>query len=121
MNDYQILSAVRENGGSITFKELMDMGLSDKKHNPVEDSYRIENLLSGGFLSGSIAPYGRIRMERKGTALLDLLEQKLQELENQRADKIAEQEKQRQFSVKLAILSEVISFLLGFLLRALLG
>lgn len=115
MTEFQILTAIRNNGGSIGFTDLMDLGLLGSKPDGNADKYRIERLLVDHYISGDARADGTIRMEPKGTVLLDQLEEKLKQLEQDRADEIAKEKRERKFSAILAISSELIAFALGFI------
>lgn len=121
MTDFQILTAIRNNGGSIGFTDLLNQGLSDPKPDTKADKHRVENLLADRYISGDACAYGTLRMERKGTALLDQLEQKLNQLEKDRADEVSKEKRERKFSIVLAILSELLAFALGFLTHILIS
>ena len=121
LTDYQILTAIRNNGGSIGFTDLLNQGLSDPEHNPVADKHRIQNLLTGKCISGSTTAYGTIRMEPKGTALLDQLEEKLKQRDQDRADEVSKEKREHTFSIALTILGELFAFALGFLTHVLIS
>ena len=121
MTDFQILTAIRNNGGTIEFTDLLNQGLSDPKHNPVADKHRILNLLSDNCISGRPIAYGTICMEPKGTALLDQFEEKIKQDAQYRADEVAKEKRERKFSIALTIFSELIAFALGFLTHILIS
>ena len=115
MTDFQILAAIRNNGGSIGFTNLLDKGLSDPKPDGEVDKYRIKKLLADHYISGDASAYGTIRMEPKGTVLLEQIEQKLYQCEQDRADEMAKEKRERKFAVAMVILGELLAFALGFL------
>ena len=115
MNDFKILAAIRDNGGTIGFVDLLNQGLSDPEPNAVADRHRILNLLSENYISGNPDAYGTIRIEPRGTVFLDRLEESLKQLDQDRAEKTAKEKRERKFSVMLVVLTELMSFALGFL------
>lgn len=115
MNTFQVLSVIRENGGTIGFVDLLNQGLSNPNSDSLADKQRIQNLLAEGYISGNTEAYGTIRMEPKGTVLLDQLEEKLKQLEQNRADEVSKEKRERKFSIALTIFGELLAFALGFL------
>ena len=77
MTDFQILDAIRNNGGSIGFTDLLNQGLSMSKPDGNADKYRIQRLLADHYISGDASAYGTIRIESKGLVLLEQIEQQL--------------------------------------------
>lgn len=121
MTDFQILTAIRNNGGSIGFTDLLNQGFLYPKPDGKVDKYRIENLLADHYISGDTSAHGTIRMEPKGTVLLEQIEQKLYQHEQDRADEMAKEKRERKFSVALTIFGELIAFALGFLTHLLIS
>lgn len=115
MTDFQILTAIRNNGGTIGFTDLLNQGLTDPKPNLKADEHRIRNLLSGNCISGKPDAYCSIHMEPNGTALLDQLEENLKQIEQKRADEVAKEKRHRKFTIAITIFSEFLAFGLGFL------
>lgn len=83
MTEFQILTAIRNNGGSIGYVELLNKLRKKRRFNPFAKDYPdaqyIEHLLSMEYISGSPKAYGRIKLEPSGTArLVELTQERTQ-------------------------------------------
>ena len=61
MTELQILNAVKNNGGSIDFTALLNLGKTDLTWEPIADQQMIEQLIDGKVLSGKTEAYSCIR------------------------------------------------------------
>lgn len=121
MTNFQILTAIRNNGGSIEFTRLMDVGLSDPDLDPKSDKQRIQHLISQGCISGDTKAYSRISMLPKGTALLDSMNHKRDNADEQAKSNALKERKQVRISFAQLLLGSAITLaieLILFLLAA---
>lgn len=121
MTDFQILAAIRKNGGYIGYTDLINQGLSDPNPDPVADKHRILNLLSENYISGNTEAYGAIHMEPRGTALLDQFEQKINQIEENEANLKSNEKRQRRFTVAITVLSSLLSFIFRYISKLIFG
>ena len=79
MTEFQILSAVHNSGNTISYVDLLNQGLTDPRPDPCSDKLRIEELIAKGCLSGNLRAGERISLTAPGIALLDQLDQAVEE------------------------------------------
>lgn len=121
MNDFQILTAIRNSGGSIDFTKLMDVGLADPVFDPKSDKQRIQYLISQECITGKTKAYSRISMLPKGTVLLDSLNQQHENADKQAKEDTLKERKQVRISFAQLFLGSAITLgieLILFLIAA---
>lgn len=94
MTDLQILSAVRDNGGSMEYTALLNLGLSYPNHDSLADKARIEKLIKDKCLSGETEAYSAIALKRPGRLYLQALQQ-------EEAQRAADEKRQQKFSSQM--------------------
>lgn len=102
MTELEILTEIRNSGGSIDYVELLNRGKKHPPYQPSIDHDRLRSLKERGYIKGSFDAYSTVSIEPAGNAYLDFL--------------IANQMKQRkQFAHdwKLAGLSAITGALLS--------
>ena len=102
MTEIEILTAVKNNGGSIPFTQLLNNPPRGNKFNPADDSDRLQNLLSCNLLSGSANAYGTIALTPAGLKHLD-----------DHLQKVADRRKQFAHDWRLALFSVIGGALLS--------
>ena len=91
MTELQILSVVKNNGGSIGYVDLLNIGLSDMELDSLADRDLIREMIQSGVLSGNQDAYTTIHLGKKGRLRL----KELQEQEQQRSQQAAYSAKQK--------------------------
>ncbi len=127
MNELQILSAVKNNGGSIDYVTLLNIGLSDPEHDALADRDLIRELIDAQILSGnpganstiSFGKEGRLRLrellfqedaDRQAQQRANEEQARLQrELSSKQAKEKAEKRRQRAFEIFLVLLTSLVS------------
>lgn len=70
MTEFQILSAVKNNGGSIEYTALINLNISDVNRDGLADKARIEQMLNKGLLKGKADAYCHISISDEGRLYL---------------------------------------------------
>lgn len=127
MTELQILSAVKNNGGSIDYVTLLNIGLSDPEHDALTDRDLIHKLIDAQILSGkpganstiSFGKEGRLRhrellsqedADRQAQQRTKEEQARLQrELSSKQAKEKSEKRRQRTFEIFLVFLSALVS------------
>ncbi len=94
MTDLQILTTVRDNGGSMEYTALLNHGLSYPNHDSLADMARIEKLIEDKHLLGKTEAYSTIALRKHGRLYLQALQQE----ETQRT---ADEKRQQKFSSQM--------------------
>ena len=125
MTELQILNAVKNNGGSIEFTALLNLGKTDLTWEPVADQQMIEQLIGGKVLSGKAESYSTISFGKKGLLRLRDLQQSKYDSDQKLAYDAAKDSRQRkhewQMAVATAALSSIGTVLTQVMLQLLLG
>ena len=112
MTVLQILSAIKNNGHSIEYSELLNSGNSDPNRDPTADNLRLQALKADRYIKGRLEPFHYISLTSKGIKRLDELYKE--------ADKESKQERQQRFDNKVSVASvlvPLITFVLGLLVE----
>ena len=93
MTELQILSAVKNSGGSIQYTALLSLNVSDTHQDALADKARIEKMIKDNLLSGKTEAYGSISITNPGRMYLqnaayleDISKQRDKEYANIRAE-----------------------------------
>lgn len=125
MTELQILNAVKNNGGSIDFVELLNFGKVNQSWEPVADQKLIEELIGNKVLSGKSEAYSLISFGEKGLLRLRDLQQTENEYNQKISYETAKDSRQRkhewQMAFATATLSSVGTVLTQVVLQLLLG
>lgn len=143
MTDLQILTAVKNSGGTIRYTDLLNLGLTDAAFDPLADRARIHVLRYAGALSGDLSAYSSVSITAQGRLLLAQLQTEVslqQEKEQKEHDaQQAAEEKERQylsreesrkqadrkaehaFQYKLSLLNALLTFVSGLISGAVLA
>lgn len=125
MTELQILNAVKNNGGSIEFTALLNLGKTDLTWEPVADQQMIERLIGDKALSGKTESYSTITFGKKGLLRLRELQQSKYDSDQKLAYDVAKDNRQRkhewQMAVATAVLSSLGTVLAQVMLQLLLG
>lgn len=70
MTDFQILSAIKNNGGSIDYAALINLNKTDVKRDGLADKARIKRLIKDGLLEGKPDAYCHISITDEGRLYL---------------------------------------------------
>ena len=108
MTELQILSAVKNNGGSIDFAELINHGKTDTGWEPTADQALINKLIDAKVLSGKTEAHSTITFGKEGLLRLRDLQQAADNLSKQMTDKQSEKNADRRFQLFNTLLGAVI-------------
>ena len=70
MTELQILSAVKNSGGSIQYTALLSLNASDTHLDPIADKERIDEMIEKKLLSGKTEAYYNISITKEGRMYL---------------------------------------------------
>ena len=87
MTEFQILSAIKNNGGSIGYTDLLNLNMTDTVRDPLADKARIEQLISKKLLAGATDAYCQLSITNEGRMHLQNA-QYLEEHQNQLAEDV---------------------------------
>ena len=90
MTEFEILSAVKNSGGSIAYIELLNIGKSDPEWDSLTDRDLIKKLIESNILSGKQEAYGSISFGADGRLRLKELQQIIDDQSKQAADSAKE-------------------------------
>lgn len=125
MTELQILNAVKNNGGSIGYIDLMNMGSMDAEWDSIADKELVETLIKNDILSGKMEAYSLITFGSNGRSRLRKINSDADEASKREADIAAEkaQNKKSQFrhDLKISIITLAITEILHLLFEFLLG
>lgn len=113
MTELQILSAVKNNGGSIEYVDLLNIGRSDPKSDSISDRDLIRKLIDSHILSGKQEAYGTICFGENGRLRLKELEQQDCDHRQQAADAAKQKRDQFRHDWAVAIVSGLIGTVFG--------
>lgn len=111
MTELQILNAVKNNGGSIDFTALLNLGKTDLTWEPIADQQMIEKLIVGKVLSGKAEAYSTISFGKKGLTRLRDLKQSKYDSDQKLAYDAAKDSRQRKHEWQMVIATAVLSSL----------
>ena len=66
MTDLQILAAVKNNGGSIEYTDLLNQNMTDTNRDGLADEARIKQMIEDGLLKGKTEAYCHISITKPG-------------------------------------------------------
>ena len=112
MTELQILNAVNNNGGSIDYVGLLNLGLTDPVCSSVADKRLIEKMIQGQILSGKTEAYSLITFGRDGRLRLRELQQSADNLTDKMAYEQSEKNADRRFQSSQTIFGIVIGSIL---------
>ena len=117
MTELQILNAVKNNGGSIDFIELLNMGKTDSSLDSIADKRLIEKLIKSEVLSGRTEAYALITFGKDGNLRLRDLQQSANDLADHMANEQSEKYAAKRFQTSQTILGIVIGSLFTLLIE----
>lgn len=100
MTELQILSAIKNNGGSIEFTALLNQNMTDANRDSLADQERIKQMIKNGLLSGKTDAYCHISITKPGRLHLQnatYLEEQNKKRETVDAESKSEQKRQNRF------------------------
>ena len=112
MTELQILNAVNNNGGSIDYVGLLNLGLTDPVRSSVADKRLIEKMIKDQILSGKTEAYSLITFGRDGRLRLRELQQSADNLTDKMAYEQSEKNADRRFQASQTIFGIVIGSIL---------
>lgn len=108
MDELQILSAIKDNGGSIQYTELLNRG-----KDPSADHQLLLSLVANDVVSGSLEPFSIICFGAAGHARLSYLQSEKEKMDQQAAQDTKEKRKQFRHDWAIAIFSALSGALLS--------
>ena len=116
MTDIQILTAVKNNNGSIKYVDLLNLNLSDAYRDPSADKCRINKLIGDKYLKGNTEAHGTISITDNGRLFLQ--DSYYLEEQNKKLDENASNEKAREkrHDWWVALIGAVVGSLSGIIL-----
>lgn len=119
MTNLQILTAVKNNNGTIGFVDLLNLSLAEPNRDPIADEDRIKQMIKDGLLTGEVGAYSQIHISKYGRRFLQDSCYANEE-EQKTADKTSQEASDNhRRNLKTTILGALISALAGFLFNAL--
>lgn len=113
MTELQILSVIKNNGGSIGYTDLLNQNLTDTARDGSADKVRIEQMIEAGLLSGRTDSYCSISITDLGRLRLQDATY-LEEQKQQLADEAARDDsKNKRHDWYIAILGALFASLIG--------
>lgn len=116
MTEFQILSALKNNGGCMEYTALLNQNMTDTNRDPSADEARISQMIKDKLLEGKAEAYHNISITKYGRMFLqDALQAINEKLKDQ-----AKQEKQQSFDNKISVASVLIplvTFFLGIIIK----
>ena len=119
MTEIQILSAVKNNGGSIAYTELLSLNLTDPYLDATADKERIKKMMKAGLLEGETRAYGSISITDAGRLFLQDACYNEEQKHKLAKDSANERSNQQRHEWKITITSIVLTALLGILVDVL--
>ena len=113
MTEFEILSAVKNSGGSIAYIDLLNIGKSDPEWDSLTDRDLIKKLIESNILSGNPEAYGSITFGTDGRLRLKELQQIIDDQSKQAADSAKEKASQRRHDWAVAMAGTVLGAILG--------
>jgi hypothetical protein len=124
MTDIQLLSAVKHNGATMPFDELMNLTKSDIQPDYILTKSRIESLISRELLSGDAKAFSSVHLTPKGRIYLDDALNQMEAQNRQRTDEATEAKRERNAQSRhdwfVSIIGGTIQTVIGTILGALL-
>ena len=114
MTEFQILSAIKNNGGSIEYTALLNLNITDTNRDGLADKARIEQMIKDDLLKGKTDAYCHISITDPGRLYLQnayYLEEQNKKLADDTAKNKAKKKKHDWW---LAIGGAIIAGLIGF-------
>ena len=121
MTELQILSAVKNNGGSIGYVDLLNIGLSDPEFDALADRDLIRKLIASDVLSGKQEAYSQISFGKNGRLRLKELAQQEQERTQKEDKDRADKRDQRRHDWAVAILGTLVGVIGTLLVQLIFG
>jgi hypothetical protein len=119
MTELQILTAVKNNNGTIGFVDLLNLSLTDPHPDPIADEDRIKQMIKDGLLTGEAGAYSQIHISKYGRRFLQdscYASEEEQKAADKRSQEASDNHRR---NLKTTILGALISALAGFLFNAL--
>lgn len=113
MTELEILTAIKNNGDSIGYTELLNIGLTSQNGDVLTDSDLIEILIHQDVLSGNPNAFGRITFGKYGRLRLQQLQQLKQKSDEDAAKAAKEKRIQHRHDWAIAIFSTLGGALLS--------
>ena len=116
MTELQILSAIKNNGGSMEYTTLINQNLTDSNRDGLADTARIEQMIKDGLLEGKTEAYCHISITKPGRLYL----QDAYKAAEEERKKQAEQKRQQRFDNKISVASlliPLVTFFLGIIVE----
>lgn len=114
MTDIQILSAIKNNGGSMDFVSVLNLNITDNNRDALADKSRIEKMINDKLLEGKTNAHCQIVITDAGRQFLQdqyyLEEQRQKDAQEAAKDK-ADQKRRNRFLCATTIISLVIAAL----------
>ena len=113
MTEYQILSALKNNGGSMEFTALLNLNMTDTHRDGIADEERIKNMIKDKLLRGNAEAFGVISITKPGRLHLQnaqYLNDKAKQISNEASDKEA---KQNRNNWLMTVVGAVIAGIVG--------
>lgn len=114
MTELQILTVIKNNGGSIGYTDLLNQNLTDTNRDGIADKARIEKMIERDLLEGRTDAFCSISITDEGRLHLqdaEYLEQQKQQLAD---DAARENTKNKRHDWRIAIIGALIAALVGF-------
>ena len=121
MTELQILSAVKNSGGSIQYTALLSFNASDTHLDPIADKERIDEMIEKNLLSGKTEAYCNISITKEGRMYLQnaaYLEDISKQRDKEYADIRAEEKRHNKFlrfttliSLGIAAVTLILTFI----------
>lgn len=121
MTELQILSAVKNNGGSIGYVDLLNIGLSDPEFDSLADRDLIRTLIASDVLSGKQEAYSQISFGKNGRLRLRELNQQDQERAQKEDKERSDNRAQRRHDWAVAIVGALIGVIGTLLVQLIFG
>ncbi len=116
MTEFQILSAVKNNGGCMRYVDLLNLNLTDVNRDPLADKARISKMIEAKLLEGKTEAYCSISITKEGRLFLQdayYIEEQNSKLAYDRANEISNQ---KRHDLWVALIGAVVGSLSGIIL-----
>ena len=117
MNEFDILTILKEHNGSIEYVDLLNIGRTGQAHDTLTHEDLIKKLLKDAVLAGTADAYGMIRFGPKGRLRLQQLEELRQKESEYAAQATKEKRKQFYRDLLIAVVSAAVGGLIAILFK----
>ena len=111
MTELQILNAVKNNGGSIDFAYLINLGKTDRTWEPLTDRRLIEKLISEKVLSGNTGGFATISFGENGLLRLRDLQNAEYDSYQKLTNETSKESRQRNHEWRMVFATAILSSL----------